>query len=131
MEKKDGEPRRLAREGGNSRPGDSHAESKDQKGVQHDIQDAAGHHADHGKRGPTLGAQVAVQDGRSTQDGSARKNKPGVAFCIGGNGGGCAQKADKPIQKQKSRRPNHRPCHQSRKKRSGSRFFGQSGFLFP
>ena len=97
---------RLAYAGCHCSPANSHLESKDEHRLQNDVQKDTAAHANHGKPGPSLGAQQDVQHKGPAHHRRGYQNVVGKVFRIGQDGVGCPQEPHQ-LRLEKDSQPHH------------------------
>ncbi len=127
----DAEADALAQSGGNTCAGGAQPEAEHKDGVQHDVQHAAGHKADHGKVRLALIAQDVVHHKAGDHKRGCNEDGPCISAGVGQNGLGAAQQHHEAGQSGKAHNGQHHAKGQSRKKAGGSKAGGGVGFRLP
>ena len=119
----------LAQCRGEARAAGAHLEPKDEERVQHDVEHAARHKADHGKAGLALIPQDVVHYKAGHHQRGRKQDGPGVGTGVGQDGVRAAQQHHKAGQGGKAAHGQHGTHRHGREKAGGGKFGGRVGIL--
>ena len=114
----------MAESRSNACTGGAKAQAEHKDGVQHNVQHAAGHKADHGKVRLALIAQDVVHHKAGDHKRGCNEDGPCISAGVGQNGLGAAQQHHEAGQSGKAHNGQHHANGQSSKKAGGSKAGG-------